>query len=190
VRSQGREIARGLRLRPPPPRVAARLAIDGDSGNRFGQTAIKIDRRYQRLAAPVLCLQQFMAIIASMAATSPLSLIVKSPRSLLLAAACGIALLAVTIWLASTYTGWKTDGGPFVEFEIRLPPRILLPDDKNIDVTFWSEEIGRGCGIQVRRTVDPSEIAGRCPVLRYRSEYAMSVRLSQFAEGYWAWRTS
>jgi hypothetical protein len=57
-------------------------------------------------------------------------------------------------------------------------------------VTFWSEEIGRGCGIQVRRTVDPSEIAGRCPVLRYRSEYAMSVRLSQFAEGYWAWRTS
>jgi hypothetical protein len=142
------------------------------------------------LAAPVLCLQQFMAIIMSMAATSPLSLIVKSPRSLLLAAACGIALLAVTIWLASTYTGWKTDGGPFVEFEIRLPPRILLPDDKNIDVTFWSEEIGRGCGIQVRRTVDPSEIAGRCPVLRYRSEYAMSVRLSQFAEGYWAWRTS
>jgi hypothetical protein len=105
---------------------------------------------------------------------------------MLLAAVIGIAILAATLWMFRTYGRWRTSGGPFVEFEIRLPPGILLPDDKNIDVTFWSQGFGRGCrGIEVRRVIDQPEIAGRCSFIPASMERALSVRLSRYAEGYW-----
>jgi hypothetical protein len=97
----------------------------------------------------------------------------------LLAAVIGILTVAATIRMLSAHNWWKTSAGPFLEFEIRLPPGILLPADNNIEVTFWSDGVGRGCrSIEVRRSVDPPEIdtAG---------ESVLSVRLSRYAEGYW-----
>ena len=104
----------------------------------------------------------------------------------LIAAVIGTLTVAATIWMFSTYNWWKTSTGPFLEFEIRLPPGILLPANNNIDVTFWSDGVGRGCrGIEVRRSVDPPEIAGRCSIIGYGKEHILSVRLSRYAEGYW-----
>jgi len=91
-------------------------------------------------------------------------------------------LVALTVLIARTYGAWD---GPFLDFEVRLPKGILLPDGKNIQVTLWSEEMGRGCGSNVRRAFDPVEIAGRCNIFRYDIPHALSVRLSGYAEGYW-----
>jgi hypothetical protein len=75
--------------------------------------------------------------------------------------------------------------GPFVEFEVRLPPGILLPDDKNIELTLWTDGIGRSCGsLMVRRSVEPTDISGRC-VIFSGTDYFLSLRLSHFYEGYW-----
>jgi hypothetical protein len=103
----------------------------------------------------------------------------------LLAAAVGIAILA-TLWISGTLGRWKSSSGPFVEFEIRLPPGVLLPPDRNIEVTLWSDEIGRDChGIEVRRASDPPEIVGKCCLIGHNPESALSVRFSRFAEGFW-----
>ena len=105
------------------------------------------------------------------------------PVVVLLAAAIGTPTVAAAMW---TYNRWNTSTGPFIEFEIRLPPGILLPADNHVEVTFWSSGAGRGCrGIEVRRSVDPPEIAGRCSIVGYGKEYILSVRLSRYAEGYW-----
>jgi hypothetical protein len=105
----------------------------------------------------------------------------------LLAAAAGIAVLAGAVWIMSGSRGrWISSGGPYVEFEIRLPAGILLPPDRNIEVTLWSNEIGRDChGIEVRRASDPPEIVGKCSLIGHSSESALSVRFSHFAEGFW-----
>jgi hypothetical protein len=106
-------------------------------------------------------------------------------RHLLLAGG-GIAILAAAIWILSAYGRWKIPGGPFVEFEIRLPAGILLPNDRNIEVTFWSGGLGRGCRrIEIRRSIEQPEIAGRCSIIGDSTNSALSVRLSRFAEGYW-----
>ena len=103
----------------------------------------------------------------------------------LLAAAVGIAILA-TLWISATLGRWKSSSGPFVEFEIRLPPGVLLPPDRNIEVTLWSDDIGRDCrGIEVRRANDPPEIVGKCSLIGHNPESALSVRFSRFAEGFW-----
>ena len=104
----------------------------------------------------------------------------------LLAAVIGTAIIAATIWMFSIYNSWNASVGPFLEFEIRLPPGILLPADNHIEVTFWSDGVGRGCrGLHVRRSVDPPEIAGRCRIMGYGKEHILSMRLSRYAEGYW-----
>jgi hypothetical protein len=103
----------------------------------------------------------------------------------LLAAAVGLAILA-TLWVSGNLGRWKGSGGPFVEFEIRLPPGILLPPDRNIEVTFWSDGIGRDCRrIEVWRSTDPPEIVGKCSLIGLDREAALSVRFSRFAEGFW-----
>jgi hypothetical protein len=76
--------------------------------------------------------------------------------------------------------------GPFVEFEVRLPTGILLPDDKNVELTLWTDGIGRSCGrLMVRRSVEPPDISGRCAIVINGIDYFMSLRLSRFYEGYW-----
>jgi hypothetical protein len=103
----------------------------------------------------------------------------------LLAAAAGIAILA-KVWISGTLGRWKSSDGPLVEFEIRLPTGILLPPDRNIEVTLWTDEIGRDCrGIEVRRASDPPEIVGKCSLIGHGSGPALSVRFSRFAEGFW-----
>ena len=103
----------------------------------------------------------------------------------LLAAAVGIAILAILL-ISGTLGRWKSSSGPFVEFEIRLPPGVLLPPDRNIEVTLWSDDIGRDCrGIEVRRANDPPEIVGKCSLIGHNPESALSVRFSRFAEGFW-----
>src|SRR3974390_1561115 len=103
----------------------------------------------------------------------------------LLTAAVGIAILAILL-ISGTLGRWKSSGGPFVEFEIRLPAGILLPRDRDIEVTFWSDGLGRDCRhMEVRRASDPPEIVGKCSLIGDTSEAALSVRLSRFAEGFW-----
>ena len=81
----------------------------------------------------------------------------------LLAAVIGTPTVAAIIWMFSTHNWWKTSAGPFLEFEIRLPPGILLPADNNIEVTFWSGGTGRGCRGASQPSVrgDASSIPGR-----------------------------
>jgi hypothetical protein len=77
-------------------------------------------------------------------------------------------------------------GGPFVEFEIRLPPGILLPPDRSIEMTFWSDGLGRGSRVMgVRRSSDPPEIVGKCSFIGGSADSAVSLRFSRFAEGFW-----
>ena len=105
---------------------------------------------------------------------------------LLLAAAVGIVVVAAVIWVFSAYDRRGMPAGPFVEFEIRLPSGILLPGNRDIEVTFWSGGLGRGCpGVEVRRKIDPPVIAGRCSVFADSMDSVLSVRFSRFAEGYW-----
>ena len=94
---------------------------------------------------------------------------------ILIAAVIGASTIAATVCMYGIYSWWKTLAGPFFEFEILLPPGILLPPDNKIEVTFWSDGIGMVCrGIEVRRSVDPPEIAGRCRVMGYGKEFVMS----------------
>jgi hypothetical protein len=79
----------------------------------------------------------------------------------------------------------KPAGTPLVEFEIQLPPGILLPDDRNISVTLWNGHLGTGCKVtQVRRTGSRPVVAGRF-VAGHGAEQRLSLRLSQYAEGFW-----
>ena len=104
----------------------------------------------------------------------------------LLAAVVGIAILAVALWISRSGRGWISSGGPFVEFEVRLPPGILLPPDRNIEMTFWSDGLGRGCRVMgVQRSSDPPEIVGKCSLIGGSADSAVSLRFSRFAEGFW-----
>ena len=112
---------------------------------------------------------------------------IKSRHLLLLGGAVAAAgLLAATIWKAGLLSRAKTYTGPFVEFEVRLPAGILLPADKNIELTLWTNGMGRGCRSPVvRRSVEPPEIFGKCAIMVTSHEYLLSLRLSNFYEGYW-----
>jgi hypothetical protein len=104
----------------------------------------------------------------------------------LLATIVGIAILAVALWVSGSIGRWISSGGPFVEFEIRLPAGILLPPDRNIEMTFWSGGFGRGCRVMgVRRSNDPPDIVGKCNLIAGNADSAMSLRFSRFAEGFW-----
>src|SRR6202035_2527875 len=92
---------------------------------------------------------------------------------------------ATKAWKSSLWGRWTASAGPFVEFEVRLPSGILLPDDKNIELTLWANGMGRGCPMAVRRTADPPDLAGQCSIIVNSPEYVMSLRLSRFYEGYW-----
>ena len=78
-----------------------------------------------------------------MSVASTLGVLTKSLPRLLLVAGIGLTLLVLTISIPRIYWAWNFSRGPFLEFEIRLPQGILLPGDKNIEVTLWSEEMGR-----------------------------------------------
>ena len=80
----------------------------------------------------------------------------------------------------------RTSGLPLVEFEIQLPPGILLPDDRHIDVMLWNGHSGRGCKvIQVRREGPRAVIYGQVLARRGDGEQRLSLRLSDYAEGFW-----
>jgi hypothetical protein len=120
-----------------------------------------------------------------MRATSTLGAQTQSPRRLLLATGIGVTLILLAIGGWRIYRAWNFSGGPFLDFEIRLPKGILLPDDKNIQATLWSGQIGRGCSIKVQRALDPIDIVGRCGIMTYLGSNVLSVRLSNYAEGWW-----
>ena len=104
----------------------------------------------------------------------------------LLAAVVGIAILAVALWISGGNGRWISSGGPFVKFEIRLPPGILLPPDRDIEMTFWSDGLGRGCRVMgVQRSSDPPGIVGSCSIIGGSADSAVSLRFSRFAEGFW-----
>ena len=108
-----------------------------------------------------------------------------SRHLLILALVIGASLLATKAWKSSLWGRWTASAGPFVEFEVRLPSGILLPDDKNIELTLWANGTGRGCRMAVRRSAEPPDIAGKCSIIVNSAEYVMSLRLSRFYEGYW-----
>jgi hypothetical protein len=123
--------------------------------------------------------------MAWMTVSSRPSFPVNYVHPLLVAAVVGIFVVVGTIWISSAYEH-RGMAGPFVEFEIRLPLGILLPRDRDIEVTFWSGGVGRGCpAIEVRRKIDPPQIVGRCALVADRLDSALSVRFSRFSEGYW-----
>ena len=91
------------------------------------------------------------------------------------------AVLAVTVQRTA-----KHAGSPLVEFEIALPPGILLPDDRNISVTLWYGNSGTGCkAIEVRRSGSRPVVAGKFLGGRSDGPPRLSLRLSRYAEGYW-----
>ena len=103
-----------------------------------------------------------------------------------LVAVIGATLLTTEVWKSSLWDRLATSSRPWVEFEVRLPPGILLPDDRNIEITLWANGVGRGCGRPtVRRLVEPPALTGRCGIIVASMDYVMSLRLSRFYEGYW-----
>lgn len=98
-----------------------------------------------------------------------------------------LLLLGAAAAAVVTMRPWEKRAGiPLVEFEIRLPAGILLPDDQHIQVTLWSGNAGTGCRvIEVRRTGARPVVAGNFPVNR-DDDPRLSLRLSSTAEGYWA----
>jgi hypothetical protein len=103
-----------------------------------------------------------------------------------LIAVIAATLLATKVWKSALWTRLFSSSGPWVEFEVRLPPGILLPDDSNIEITLWANGMGRGCGRPVvHRSAVPPILTGMCSVVVTSTEYVMSLRLSRFYEGYW-----
>jgi hypothetical protein len=75
-------------------------------------------------------------------------------------------ILAVALWISGSDGRWISSGGPFVGFEIRLPP-----------VTFWSDGLGRGCRVMgVQRSSDPPEIVSKCSLIGSSADSAVSLR--------------
>jgi len=99
----------------------------------------------------------------------------------LMAAGLGAAAVAMLgQWSA------RTGRLPLVEFEIQLPAGVLLPDDRHIDVMLWNGHSGRGCKvIQVRREGARAVIYGQVLARRGDGEQRLSLRLSDYAEGFW-----
>ena len=125
-------------------------------------------------------------MMRAMSLASSLRSYIGARHLFILFAVIGASLLATKGWNSALWISLTSPPGPYVEFELRLPPGILLPDDKNIQLTLWANDIGRGCGrVIVRRWVKPPEIAGKCSVVVTSTEYIMSMRLSHFSEGYW-----
>ena len=109
-------------------------------------------------------------------------------RWLVLVSALGLLLLLGTAAVAVvTMRPWeKRSGLPLVEFEIRLPVGILLPDDRNIQVMLWSGNAGTGCRVvEVRRAGERPVVAGNFRVNRDDQDARLSLRLSNMAEGFW-----
>ena len=102
----------------------------------------------------------------------------------LILAALTIAGLVSALLATSAQFNARPAGSPLVEFEIQLPPGILLPDDRNISVTLWNGHSGTGCKVtEIRRTGSRGVVAGRFVVRR--GEQRLSLRFSRYAEGFW-----
>jgi hypothetical protein len=111
---------------------------------------------------------------------------VRSRHLIVLGTVIAASLVITKVWKSGLWSRLTNPAGPFIEFEVRLPPGILLPDDKNIELTLWTDGIGRGCGkLIVRRSVEPPDISGKCLILISSTDNFMSLRLSRFYEGYW-----
>jgi len=114
-----------------------------------------------------------------------MQLAIPSRFAALTLSALGVAAFISALLAASVQHSAKPMGVPLVEFEIQLPPGILLPHDRNISVTLWNGHLGTGCKVtQVRRTGPRPVVAGRFMIGR-GTEQRLSLRLSQYAEGFW-----
>jgi len=119
------------------------------------------------------------------AQTSSIGFLSISRRVLLFVMATALAVGAAMI-VVSRF-GPKRTGAPLVEFEIKLPAGILLPDDKSIGVMLWHENAssGMGCKIaHVKRSGPRPVVMGNCVVGRTAREL-LSLRLSWYSESYW-----
>jgi hypothetical protein len=98
--------------------------------------------------------------------------------------ALAVAALVSALLAKSAQFNAKPAGSPLVEFEIQLPPGILLPDDRNISVTLWNGHSGTGCKVtEVRRSGTRPVVAGRFVVRS--GEQRLSLRFGRYAEGFW-----
>jgi hypothetical protein len=114
-----------------------------------------------------------------------MQLAIPSRFAALTLSALGVAAFISALLTASVQYSAKPAGAPLVEFEIQLPPGILLPDDRNISVTLWNGHLGTGCNVtQVRGTGLRPVVAGRFVAGR-GAEQRLSLRLSQYAQGFW-----
>jgi hypothetical protein len=100
-------------------------------------------------------------------------------------AAIGACVLATAL-VAANRRQHPRRSAPLVDFEVRMPAGILLPDDHHIGVMLWAGNLGRGCHLyQVRRTGNRPVVAGNF-IMAGSEEHHLSLQLSGAAEGYWS----
>ena len=86
--------------------------------------------------------------------------------------------------IAASYDWPKASGIPVVDYELRLPSGLPLPDRNVVNTTVWSQRAGHGAYVGgVRLSADRPEIFGSF-VLSPASG-TMSLRLPESAEGHW-----
>ncbi len=95
------------------------------------------------------------------------------------------AVGAVAVGLAG-YPWPKTSGHPVIEYELRLPAGLALPNLSEIDLGIWSGKNGRGCYIrEMRMAGGRPEIAGSMVLGLDNPAPTVSLALHRKAEGVW-----
>ena len=105
-------------------------------------------------------------------------------RSALAALAFVTVGAATVIWAA--YPPLKTSGDPVIDYELRLPAGLALPNHNDIDLVIWSGKSGQGCFIrEIRMAGDRPEIAGNMVLRTTNLAPTVSLSLYRAMEGGW-----
>jgi hypothetical protein len=100
--------------------------------------------------------------------------------------ALGIVTLGSAAIILDAYPWPKSSGIPVVDYELRLPAGLALPDLGNIAITIWSVKSGQGCYIrQIRMAGYRAEVVGAMVLQTSNLTPTVSLRLNNKTENYW-----
>lgn len=101
-------------------------------------------------------------------------------------AATGLAAVGAVVVGVAGYPWPKSSGIPIVEYELRLPAGLAMPEPSEIRLTIWSGKKGNGCYVREQRMADGrAEIAGSMVLAPDNLTPTVSLALYRSGEGVW-----